>query len=211
MSVATIFLCILLLPQLALVELLDFTKNPDALMEWFLSGTLLIAAVLLLRWLLKDKVSCRVRYALWAVVLVRLLLPLQFDLPVAVSSAQLAPEPPAFLEHPAFTYKSPAAVPVYPEREPELTPLLPEAVTELRKLADPDQNPRVVMGISILGSGNTRYEVGDPVTIAQLAQLLVSDPDTVAQNQHPSYDLADWLIPEHLVDDVLEICTMADS
>ncbi|MBQ8800828.1 MAG: hypothetical protein IJZ52_00865, partial [Clostridium sp.] len=67
MSIATIFLCVTLLPQLVMVELLDFMKNPDALMEWFLSGTLLIGAVLLLRWLLKDKVSCRVRYALWLV------------------------------------------------------------------------------------------------------------------------------------------------
>ena len=78
MSIATIFLCVILLPQLVMVELLDFMKNPDALMEWFLSGTLLIGAVLLLRWLLKDKVSCRVRYALWLVVLARLLVPFQF-------------------------------------------------------------------------------------------------------------------------------------
>ena len=126
MSIATIFLCVTLLPQLVMVELLDFMKNPDALMEWFLSGTLLIGAVLLLRWLLKDKVSCRVRYALWLVVLVRLLLPLQFDLPVAVSSAQLAPEPPAFLDAPAFTYTTPALTPVFPEPQPEPAPNLPQ-------------------------------------------------------------------------------------
>ena len=128
MSIATIFLCVTLLPQLVMVELLDFMKNPDALMEWFLSGTLLIGAVLLLRWLLKDKVSCRVRYALWLVVLVRLLLPLQFDLPVAVSSAQLAPEPPAFLDAPAFTYTTPAPTPVFPEPQPEPSPNLPQNV-----------------------------------------------------------------------------------
>ena len=128
MSIATIFLCVILLPQLVMVELLDFMKNPDALMEWFLSGTLLIGAVLLLRWLLKDRVSCRIRYALWLVVLARLLLPLQFDLPVAVSSAQLAPEPPAFLETPAFTYTTPALTPVFPEPQPEPSPNLPQNV-----------------------------------------------------------------------------------
>lgn len=128
MSIATIFLCVILLPQLVMVELLDFMKNPDALMEWFLSGTLLIGAVLLLRWLLKDRVSCRIRYALWLVVLARLLLPLQFDLPVTVSSAQLAPEPPAFLETPAFTYTTPALTPVFPEPQPEPSPNLPQNV-----------------------------------------------------------------------------------
>lgn len=126
MSIATIFLCILLLPQLFLIEFLDFMNNPDALIEWFLSGSILIAAVLLLRWRLKDRVPCRARYALWAVVLVRLLLPLQFDLPVAVSSAQLSPEPPAFLETPAFTYTTPAPDPVFPEPQPEPAPLVPE-------------------------------------------------------------------------------------
>ena len=68
-----------------------------------------------------------------------------------------------------------------------------ETITELRKLADPDQTSRVVMGISILGSGNNQYTLNDPVSIAQLAQLLVNDPDTVALNRHPSYDMTDWL------------------
>ena len=45
--------------------------------EWILSSSLLIAAVLAVRFLLRGKISLRLQYALWAVVLVRLLLPVQ--------------------------------------------------------------------------------------------------------------------------------------
>lgn len=46
-----------------------------ALSEWFLSSSALILAIFVLRAALGKKLSLRVRYALWAVVLVRLLLP----------------------------------------------------------------------------------------------------------------------------------------
>ena len=45
--------------------------------EWILSSSLLIGAVLLGRQLLRGKISLRLQYALWALVLVRLLLPVQ--------------------------------------------------------------------------------------------------------------------------------------
>ena len=45
--------------------------------EWILSSSLLIAAMLLGRRLLRGKISLRLQYALWGVVLVRLLLPVQ--------------------------------------------------------------------------------------------------------------------------------------
>ena len=45
--------------------------------EWILSSSLLIAAVLAVRFLLRGKISLRLQYALWTVVLVRLLLPVQ--------------------------------------------------------------------------------------------------------------------------------------
>lgn len=45
--------------------------------EWILSSSLLIAAVLLGRWLLRGKLSLRLQYALWLIVLVRLLVPVQ--------------------------------------------------------------------------------------------------------------------------------------
>jgi len=45
--------------------------------EWVLSSTILIAAVLAVQFALRGKISLRLQYALWAVVLVRLLLPVQ--------------------------------------------------------------------------------------------------------------------------------------
>lgn len=45
--------------------------------EWIISSSVLIAAVLLGRRLLRGRISLRLQYALWAVVLVRLLLPVQ--------------------------------------------------------------------------------------------------------------------------------------
>ena len=43
--------------------------------EWIISSSVLIAAVLLGRRLLKGKISLRLQYALWAMVLLRLLIP----------------------------------------------------------------------------------------------------------------------------------------
>ena len=45
--------------------------------SWALASCFLIAAVLLLRFALGRKISARLRYALWLVVLVRLLIPAQ--------------------------------------------------------------------------------------------------------------------------------------
>ena len=45
--------------------------------EWIISSSILIAAVLLGRFLLRGKISLRLQYGLWAVVLLRLLIPFQ--------------------------------------------------------------------------------------------------------------------------------------
>ena len=46
--------------------------------EWIVSSSALIAIVLLVRFLLREKLSLRVRYMLWLLVLVRLLVPVSF-------------------------------------------------------------------------------------------------------------------------------------
>lgn len=46
------------------------------LLQWFFTSSVLILAVLALRRLLGGRISPRVKYALWAVVLVRLLVPI---------------------------------------------------------------------------------------------------------------------------------------
>lgn len=57
------------------------------MLEWIVSSSLLIVLVLLLRRLLRERLSGRLRYALWGIVLVRLLIPVQlFTVPVGISS-----------------------------------------------------------------------------------------------------------------------------
>lgn len=46
--------------------------------EWIVSSALLIVVVALVRQLLKGKISLQLQYALWAIVLVRLLVPVSF-------------------------------------------------------------------------------------------------------------------------------------
>lgn len=48
------------------------------MVEWIVSSSVLIAVVVLLRFVLKGKISLRLQYALWALVLVRLLVPVSF-------------------------------------------------------------------------------------------------------------------------------------
>ena len=62
-------------------------KLTQTLLEWVLTSAFLILAVAALRALLGRRVSAGLRYALWAVVLVRLLVPVQlFTTPVAGTS-----------------------------------------------------------------------------------------------------------------------------
>ena len=57
------------------------------LTEWAITSNVLILIVLAVRFLLKDRLSARLKYALWGVVLLRLLVPFQVELPAPVSDA----------------------------------------------------------------------------------------------------------------------------
>ena len=48
------------------------------MVEWIVSSSVLIAVVILLRFVLKGKINLRLQYALWALVLMRLLVPVSF-------------------------------------------------------------------------------------------------------------------------------------
>lgn len=48
------------------------------MMEWIVSSSVLILVIILLRYLLQGKISLRLQYTLWALVLVRLLVPVSF-------------------------------------------------------------------------------------------------------------------------------------
>ena len=57
------------------------------LTQWAFTSSALILIVLAVRWLFRKKLSARLRYALWGVVLLRLLVPLQVELPASVSDS----------------------------------------------------------------------------------------------------------------------------
>lgn len=57
---------------------------------WFLSSAMTIGAVLGIRWMVKERVSCRMRYGLWMLVLLRLLIPVNFG-ESSLSLGQLLP------------------------------------------------------------------------------------------------------------------------
>lgn len=68
------------------------------LTQWAFTSSALILIVLAVRVLFRDRLSARLRYALWGVVLLRLLVPFQVELPAPVSDSlpvlatNLAPE-----------------------------------------------------------------------------------------------------------------------
>ena len=57
------------------------------LTEWAVTSSVLILIVLAARFLLRDRLSARLKYALWGVVLLRLLVPFQMELPANASTA----------------------------------------------------------------------------------------------------------------------------
>ena len=74
--------------------------------EWFVSSAVLAALLIGAHYLLRGKISARLQYALWLVLLVRLLLPLSVG-KTAVSVANLLPE----AEPAAVIQAEPAAAP----------------------------------------------------------------------------------------------------
>lgn len=86
-----------------------FLRDTQLLLRWAVGSALLIGVVLILRRLLAGKLSCRLRFALWGVVLLRLLIPFQLPASVPVSAAGLAPEVPQSWEEqdvPVFPYST---------------------------------------------------------------------------------------------------------
>ncbi len=83
------------------------------MIQWAITSSVLILIVLAARFLLRDRLSARLKYALWGVVLLRLLVPFQVELPAPVSDAlpvlasNLAPK--------VGQWEEPS-IPVFPER-----------------------------------------------------------------------------------------------
>ena len=95
------------------------------MMEWILSACVLTAAVIGLRYALGGRIDPRLQYALWALVLVRLLIPVNFGwAPFSVGNAS-PPWPPAPLSRrilPQRVSPSPAFRPPTQHRPPPRRP-----------------------------------------------------------------------------------------
>lgn len=61
--------------------------------EWIITSCVVITAILVIRFCFKERIGARLRYALWLIVLIRLLLPVQIG-ESAISAAQLDRELP---------------------------------------------------------------------------------------------------------------------
>lgn len=84
------------------------------MIQWAVTSSALILIVLAVRALFRDRLSARLKYALWGVVLLRLLIPFQIELPAPVSDAlpvlasNLAPEVDEWMDSTAI-YADPIA------------------------------------------------------------------------------------------------------
>lgn len=70
------------------------------MIEWAITSSVLILVVLVLRRLLRGKISLGLQYGLWALVLLRLLLPISFGA-TAVSVLNLVDQAPIQIDSPA--------------------------------------------------------------------------------------------------------------
>ena len=107
------------------------------MVEWFVSSAVLAALLIGAHYLLRGKISARLQYTLWLVLLVRLLLPLSIG-KTAVSVANLLPE----AEPAAVMQTEPAAVP--PARSasaPETTAPAAPAQTPAQPVQRPASTP----------------------------------------------------------------------
>ena len=68
-----------------MMQLIRWVIDMKLMIQWAITSSALILIVLAVRYLFRNKLSARLRYALWGVVLLRLLVPFQVELPAPVS------------------------------------------------------------------------------------------------------------------------------
>ena len=133
--------------------------------EWFVSSTVLAALLIGAHYLLRGKISARLQYALWLVLLVRLLLPLSIG-KTAVSVANLLPE----AEPAAVIQAEPAAVPpAQAARTPE--PSAPAA--PLQTPTQPVQRPASTPAQAETGSAEPAKAAQKPAVSVRKIFMLV--------------------------------------
>ena len=70
-----------------MLRLIQEAIDMKLMIQWAFTSSALILIVLAVRRLFRDKLSARLKYALWGVVLLRLLIPFQVELPAPVSDS----------------------------------------------------------------------------------------------------------------------------
>lgn len=73
-----------------MIQLIQRVIDMKLMIQWAVTSSALILIVLAVRYLFRNKLSARLKYALWGVVLLRLLAPFQIELPAAAPVPVLA-------------------------------------------------------------------------------------------------------------------------
>ncbi|MBO2527382.1 MAG: hypothetical protein CW335_04270 [Clostridiales bacterium] len=135
------------------------------MLEWIISSAVLTAIVIALRCIFKGKISLRVQYALWALVLLRLLVPVTFG-STGFSVMNLIDRPAA-----AAPSLSSATVGYAGEETPYIVVVAPDANT------DPvQQNERYTITISGLTwqiePNTAAVKTGTPITVSDILMIV---------------------------------------
>ena len=136
--------------------------------EWIITSSVLILVVIVLRTVLKGKISLRLQYALWALVLVRLLIPgslvssaisvmnvlpeqpaLSVAAPPAASAAPVTTIPPVEVTVPVSPVESAPAITLPPMESAPVTPPAPTPVVPETPTAIPWAS--ILRGVWIFG------------------------------------------------------------
>ena len=133
--------------------------------EWFVSSAVLAALLIGAHYLLRGKISARLQYALWLVLLVRLLLPLSIG-KTAVSVANLLPE----AEPAAVIQAEPAAA---PPAQAASTPEPAAPAAPVQTPAQPVQRPASMPAQAETGSAEPEKSAQKPALSVRKIFMLV--------------------------------------
>ena len=133
--------------------------------EWFVSSAVLAALLIGAHYLLRGKISARLQYALWLVLLVRLLLPLSVG-KTALSVANLLPE----AEPAAVIQAEPAAV---PPAQAASTPEPAAPAAPLQTPTQPVQRPASMPAQAETGSAEPEKSAQKPAVSVRKIFMLV--------------------------------------
>ena len=122
--------------------------------EWFVSSAVLAALLIGAHYLLRGKISARLQYTLWLVLLVRLLLPLSVG-KTALSVANLLPE----AEPTAVMQTEPAAA---PPAQAASTPEPAAPAAPVQTPAQPVQRPASMPAQAETGSAEPEKSAQKP-------------------------------------------------